>query len=338
MYSSHAFVRENEEEDRRFYACERPLPHLDVRAREHVQEIIRGLVTEPEPVILDLMASWDSHLPLELTPRECVGLGMNGKELEKNPVLTERVIHDLNRDPYLPFPNARFDVVLNTVSVDYLTRPFEVFRDVARVLKPGGLFLVTFSNRMFPTKAVRRWKEASEAERIWIVEDYFQDSGAFGDVSHLAVIGRPRPADDAYAELGVPSDPVYAVWAERVGEAATRVPRSRPDLSVPPRFSETEILRRKQALASTLRCPHCDERLSRWEVPQHHFSVWAESTLRICFNDHCPYLMAGWDTLSNQGNIGLSYRFCYVPDRDVCTSIPVPSLRALRESILEERR
>ena len=62
-------------------------------------------------------------------------------------------MHDLNRTPTLPFEDESFDVVLNTVSVDYLTRPFEVFAEVGGVLRPGGLFLVTFSNRAFPQKA-----------------------------------------------------------------------------------------------------------------------------------------------------------------------------------------
>ena len=86
-------------------------------------------------------------------------------------VLDERVVRDLNADPRLPFADGSFDVVLNTVSVDYVTRPLELFREVGRVLRPGGLFLVIFSNRYFPEKAVRIWRESSEQERILIVED-----------------------------------------------------------------------------------------------------------------------------------------------------------------------
>ena len=42
-------------------------------------------------------------------------------------------------------------------SVDYLTRPREVFAEVHRVLAPGGVFLVAFSNRVFAEKAVAVW-------------------------------------------------------------------------------------------------------------------------------------------------------------------------------------
>jgi SAM-dependent methyltransferase len=41
-------------------------------------------------------------------------------------------------------------------------KPYEVFREAARILKPGGLLLVLYSNRMFPGKAVKVWKESVE--------------------------------------------------------------------------------------------------------------------------------------------------------------------------------
>ena len=91
---------------------------------------------EENPVILDLMASWDSHIPSSVIPRKVVGLGLNESELRANKTLTEFVLHDLNADPFLPFPDASFDLVLNVVSVDYMTKPIEIFREVNRVLKP----------------------------------------------------------------------------------------------------------------------------------------------------------------------------------------------------------
>ena len=43
--------------------------------------------------------------------------------------------------------------VCNVVSVDYLTRPREIFRETHRVLRPGGRAIMSFSNRCFQTKA-----------------------------------------------------------------------------------------------------------------------------------------------------------------------------------------
>ena len=138
LFSLEDFTRENEENDAIFYSRPRLVSHLDAVALRTVEAIIGALVVEPGPRILDLMASWDSHLPPALEPAELVGLGLNEAELRANTALTARVIHDLNEHPELPFDDGAFDVVLNTVSVDYLTRPQEVFAEVARVLAPGG--------------------------------------------------------------------------------------------------------------------------------------------------------------------------------------------------------
>ncbi len=150
---------------------------------------------------------------------------MNQEELGANPTLTDWVVQDLNADPALPFSDETFDVVLNVVSVEYLTRPFEVFEEVGRVLKPGGLFLVVFSTRWFPPKVVRAWEDAKEEERIGIVEEFFRKAEVFGPSELFVSMGLPRPEDDRYFSLGIPSDPVFAVFAEKVGAPEGRQPR-----------------------------------------------------------------------------------------------------------------
>ena len=105
--------------------------------------------------VLDLMSSWVSHF--EEPPRRLTVLGMNDDELAANPQAQARVVHDLNADPRLPFADDSFDAAVCCVSVDYLVRPVEVFAEVARVVRPGGPFVCTFSNRCFPTKAIRGW-------------------------------------------------------------------------------------------------------------------------------------------------------------------------------------
>src|SRR5512139_1947428 len=132
-----AFSRFDESDDSLFYATDRFVQHLDAAALDTVEQLVGSLIGEESSVILDLMAGWDSHIPGTLKPRRVVGLGLNGNELARNRALTEWVIHDLNRDPTLPFPDGMFDVVLNTVSVDYMTQPVEVFCEVGRILKPG---------------------------------------------------------------------------------------------------------------------------------------------------------------------------------------------------------
>jgi SAM-dependent methyltransferase len=211
--SAHDLGRDDETPDGDFYTKPRFVDHLDSCALETVEQIY-GRLTPAGSKILDLMAGPESHLGRVSDPVKVVGLGLNETELRANPLLSERVIHDLNSDPLLPFPDNSFDVVVNTVSVDYLTRPLEVFREVSRVLKPDGLFVVVFSNRMFPPKAVNVWKASTERQRVELVRRFFTLSGQFSIQGYQESTGKPRPKDDKYYGNGIPSDPIYAVWGK----------------------------------------------------------------------------------------------------------------------------
>ena len=336
VFEGDAFTRLDEGDDREFYATDRFVSHLDQTALLTIEQIIDQLVVEEQPAVLDLMASWDSHLPERLRTRETVGLGLNFNELKANHALDRRVIHDLNRDPRLPIDDAAFDVVINTVSVDYLTQPFKVFAEVARVLRPGGLFLVLFSNRMFPSKAVKVWRESSDHERMLLVQDYFAATSRFLPAQTFACQGQPRPDDDRYAHTGLPSDPIYAVWAERRGGSTLENARPEPTISVPAPWDSTEVERRKKTVHETSECPHCGSQLRRWAVPQTPFTEWDSEEMLVCFDDLCPFYRRGWGALHGQGNFGFSHRFMFDPDRNVCLSVPVPSARALRDGILDE--
>ena len=335
--SSDFFSRLDEDDDTVFYSRDRLVPHLDAKALETVEKLIGTLIIEENPAILDLMASWDSHLPSCIRSSTIVGLGLNEQELNSNQVLTDYVLHDLNRDPKLPFRDEMFEVVLNTVSVDYITQPLEVFGEVGRILKPGGLFLVIFSNRMFPEKAVKIWRESGEDERIMLVEDLFRETEAF-DGSRLFVSkGKPRPKDDKYAYLGTPSDPIYAVYAEKTGKDRLRRARPSPRSTQEELLNKNELEIKKREIKRTLRCPYCGSRMKKWAVPDNPFeATWDNEFLYICFNDRCSYYVRGWDHIYRSTNRMASYRFMYNPDKDTSAPIPVPSPKALRESILDD--
>ncbi|MGA7875256.1 MAG: methyltransferase domain-containing protein, partial [Desulfoferrobacter sp.] len=229
LFGKNAFSRLDETEDGIFYARDRFVSHLDSTALGTVEKLIGQLVVEQNASILDLMAGWDSHIPAEIKPSRVVGLGLNKNELEQNSSLTEYVLHDLNKNSSLPFPDVSFDAVINVVSVDYMTKPIETFREVGRILKPGGLFLVIFSSRMFPQKATQVWRQAGENERIILVEEFFRYSEMFEVPKVFVSKGMPRPQDDKYAHLGIPSDPIYAVYADRIGAGGSH--KSRPEMS-----------------------------------------------------------------------------------------------------------
>jgi SAM-dependent methyltransferase len=245
------------------------------------------------------------------------------------------LLHDLNNNPHLPFPDNYFDVVLNTVSVDYMIQPFQVFSEVGRILKPGGLFLVIFSNRMFPQKAVKVWRESSEDERIMLVEDLFKLAGNFNEPSVFISRNKPRPEDDKYYPETKVSDPVYAIYADKKGVKN----KERPTFNMyyGERLSDEELNRRKNEIKHTLRCPHCGAKLKKWLVPDNPFAcTWDNEFMYICFNNTCPYYVRGWDHMNREGIGGNSYRLMYNPEKDCVMPIPVPSPRALRDGIVED--
>lgn len=328
-----AFSRLDESDDSEFYARDRFVSHLDAKALDTVERVIGGLLPAEGAIVLDLMASWDSHIPNTTMPAKVVGLGLNQNELRENLSLFEYVIHDLNKDPHLPFAPDSFDAVLCTVSVDYMTQPVEVFREVGRVLRPGGEYIVIFSNRMFAPKAVKIWRESSEEARVGLVEDYFRLSDAFERTRFFVSRGKPRPKDDKYAHLGIPSDPVYAVHARKPGGEkremkVTMAQESGAD------SDRVEVERRKVAVRETLCCPHCGDTLRKWEVPQNIFTQWPNEYMYVCFNDECPYYVKGWDASAAQGNPG-SYRLMYDPLTDCCQPVPVFNSRMLKEGIID---
>jgi len=327
----------NEEDDALFYRKDRFVSHLDSLALETIKHLTGTLIVEESPVILDLMAGWDSHLPEDVGPSKVVGLGLNENELAKNGALSEFVIHDLNRTPTLPFPESAFDIVINTVSVDYMTKPIAVFQEVGRVLKPGGLFLVIFSNRMFPEKAVKIWRESSEEERVILVEEFFESAGTFERPREFVSKGKPRPEHDKYAHLGIPSDPVYAVYAEKKGGDRDRKKRPTPNMHFGPSLDPETLEQRKKKVREDLCCPYCGKRMKKWAVPENPFAAtWDNDFMYICFNDACAYYVRGWDHMHSEGNRGTSYRLMYHPEKDRCMPIPVPTPKALREGIVED--
>jgi hypothetical protein len=210
FFGDSPFMRPDECDDAIFYENPRFVTHVDDQALEHIRGIY-GKWLQPGARVLDLMSSVESHIPESIQLEELVGLGLNEEELQKNPRLTARVIHDLNRQPVMPFDDNSFDAVICTVSVEYLTNPLEVFRDCARVLKPRGLLIHTFSNRWFPPKVTRIWTELSEFERMGLVLEYYLRSNAFEQLHTFSLRGWPRPVDDQYYPRVKTADPVYAV-------------------------------------------------------------------------------------------------------------------------------
>lgn len=198
------FERQDTADDAAFYLPERMVQHLDDAGRA----ALTGFYREQMPAggrVLDLMSSWVSHLPEEVAYGCVAGLGMNRAELDANPRLTETHVQNLNTDAKLPFADDAFDACVIALSVQYLTRPLEVFAEIARVLAPGGLCAVSFSNRCFPTKAVAIWQALGDSEHAGLVGAYFRHAGGFDE-----------PVGRDLSPSGVSGDPLFVVTANRI--------------------------------------------------------------------------------------------------------------------------
>lgn len=212
FFSDDPFQRADNVIDSEFYSQPRHINHLDEAAQAQLKSVYHDLIPA-HSVVLDLMSSINSHIDQRLAIKKITGLGLNKKELEANPLLDERIIHDINQDQRLPFDDASFDIVVCSLSIEYITQPSTLFDEIARILRPGGRFIISFSNRWFPTKAVQVWNNLHDFERIGLVMEYFIASAHFTDINTYSFRGMPRPDNDKH---NTPlSDPIYAVWADR---------------------------------------------------------------------------------------------------------------------------
>ncbi len=193
------FSRQDEAPDEHFYAFPRMEKHIDDATIDAITDYYRQHLA-PQANILDLMSSWISHLPPELKYPQVTGLGMNAEELGANPALSEYVVQNLNDNPVTSFKDNSFDAVLIVVSIQYLTRPFEVFKDIARILSPGGQCIVSMSHRLFPTKAIYAFQTLSPADRCRLVMTYMHETG---DFKHIETVDQsPANADPLWIVHG----------------------------------------------------------------------------------------------------------------------------------------
>ena len=142
---ANAFAKADPSPDTAFYRQPRFVAHIDPGAIAAVTRLYRE-VLPPGGVLLDLMGSWISHLPDEVSYAEVIGHGMNAEELAANPRYDRRFVQNLNGAAALPLADAGVDAVTICVSVQYLQRPVAVMQEVRRVLRPGGPVVITFSN------------------------------------------------------------------------------------------------------------------------------------------------------------------------------------------------
>lgn len=205
-------------DDTLFYSLPRFVTHVDEGFIDRLTNLYRERL-KPNTRILDMMSSWVSHLPEDIEFASVEGHGMNEEELAKNPRLDHYFVQDLNLNPQLPFGDREFDAVLNCVSIQYLQYPDAIFSEIHRILKPGGIAIISFSNRMFYQKAIAAWRDNSESGRVELVKRYFDSVRNASDIpgfSQAEIISHRSNAPSFLQMLGMGGgDPFYAVIAYR---------------------------------------------------------------------------------------------------------------------------
>jgi SAM-dependent methyltransferase len=200
--SADAYRRVDEAPDEEFYKIPRFVTHIDSAAIHAVTDIYSKHLPA-NAVILDLMSSWISHFPEDINYRRIVGLGMNERELARNKQLSEWIVHDLNKQPELPFKKEAFDAAVICVSIDYLIHPVVVLKEIGRVLKRNSPLIITYSNRVFETKVIAAWLSMSEHDRKYLIRTYLLETGCFTNINFM----------EHSPDMG---DPLYAIIATTI--------------------------------------------------------------------------------------------------------------------------
>ena len=192
------FQRQDNSPDTDFYAQPRLVTHIDDATISALTSFYEEFLPADSD-LLDLMSSWISHLPENVSYKSVTGHGMNAAELAANPRLTERLVQDLNASPVLPFADASFDRTTIVVSIQYLVEPVAVMQELMRTLRPGGQLCIAMSHRCFPSKAILAFHQLSTHDRIALVQEYLQRSG-FTDIRFID--RSPEDADPLWLVVG----------------------------------------------------------------------------------------------------------------------------------------
>ncbi|CAJ2510324.1 Uu.00g050270.m01.CDS01 [Anthostomella pinea] len=240
-YSDADFARQDIGVDSDFYSAPRFVAHIDDAAIASLKEYY-DVVLPRKGRILDVCSSWISHYPyaVEIAAAKgelkIAGVGMNRAELAANKVLNSGdIIMDLNYEPDVfevlvkehvvgESEEEMLDASTNVVSIDYLTRPVDVLQSLRTATKVGGTVHLVISNRCFPTKAVDRWLNINEDERLLMVGDYLHFAG-WKDIEIVELSDGKPPEGPTQAGLGNflsgiigmgGRDPLWVVRANKV--------------------------------------------------------------------------------------------------------------------------
>ncbi len=296
-------------------------------ARKIVHTACETLFPDDGGPVLEILSGPRSLMPESVLDRQVTGTGASLEDLRQNRSLTRRTVLDLNRTPALPFADASFSVCVLLFGIETLENSLEVFSEVARVLKPDGLFLVFYSPVTDPELATPRWGFMDNRQRLSLVSSCFEKTDAFGRITAYGTRKRRRTEASRKRNPVRDQAPVWIVYSRKAkGASAGNVPWG-------------QLARTGEEKADPRICPYCGDTLKKWEVPHSPFEIesWYETDyLCICFNDECSYYKRGWEWMWSKMKRNMSYRHMYNPVTRRTGPMPVPTAFALRDGILED--
>ncbi len=209
------FSRKIEDDDAVFYdSVDTTLPIVDQVSIEQLKQFYAAYLKDGQQ-ILDLLAGSDSYLPENLKNINVTGLALKETDLQANPALNQYTIQDINKQPQLPFEDQQFDAVTCAFGIEYMIHPIEIFKEVARILKPGGNFLISFSDRFYEKKVIHLWDDLHTFERMGLVLEYFRQSGEFEQLHSESIRGLIRHEEDPFINKTVHSCPMFMLSGKR---------------------------------------------------------------------------------------------------------------------------
>tara|TARA_B000000475_G_C15911937_1_gene412939 strand:- start:230 stop:880 length:651 start_codon:yes stop_codon:yes gene_type:complete len=163
-------------DDEIFYQQPRFVHHLSDSFRNRLTSLYSEYLLNHH-IILDLMSSWVSHLPSNISYKKVIGHGMNEAELSSNERLDRFFVQNLNKKQNMPIEDSSIDVGLIVAGWQYLQYPEKVSLELSRVIKSDSLLIISFTNRAFWTKAPNIWTYSSEEKRIEYVTSVLTSNG-----------------------------------------------------------------------------------------------------------------------------------------------------------------
>lgn len=208
FFTGMPFSRVIEDQDALFYEAIETVDSVDMRAIRELKTFYVHTLKDGMK-ILDLLAGPDSRLPDEYSSLDVTGLGLKVSDLEANESLSRTVQHDVNACPELPFKDQQFDAVICSFAIEYIIHPEQIFQQIARILKPNGVFSIGFSDRFYTQKVIRLWEDIHVFERIGVVLEYFRQNGQFDHLYCESIRGLIRDEDDPFKAGNVFSCPMF---------------------------------------------------------------------------------------------------------------------------------